>query len=499
MSNVSTNSGQQAQQQQADWVSFAKAQQERLSALETAVRRPLPEEDIRNRQGKGYLSGGDILLNLLEDFGPFAYETTIKRLEWTPPREDRRQREVNKKTGEVVYDTGYTCVGVAVVTLILTLPDGRKVLREGAGTCGSDMQQSPEAAIENAVKGAETDALKRACVGLGPRYGLALRFNDRDDDRQALGLVERNKKLDEARKRRDEQQKPTTQGTPKSSPEDRADRPVSAAGASPAVPTTEQRAEARPAGSSAAPAAGTSPAAAFRIPHAAEDAARREALRKAEIPADVLKAREAAAGRATEIQDAGLRERAGASLLTARTLEQVATTRGGIEKILAKQASKPDPSAAGASAPPSSPSTASASRDTEAARLGAARRIATGDFDQALANALRLGGYPGAQAPFDDVSAWPNDQSEADLRELGWSAKGAEPADLALVDKGDPLPQPMQSALIGEAVKRLGREAFAGVWRGLGGPDKGGLLCGYQARLLASAVAYRTAMAGMTK
>lgn len=587
MSNAVIHNNNASPAEMRSW--FETIQRNKEAAI-AAVKRPLPEGDIRSLKGRPYLSGGDILHSLWEDLGPFSWETEVKRLEWEPARIDKRETGRNSKTNEVEHDEGWTCIAVCVITVHFILPDGTRCRRDGVGTATSEMQPLPESAVENAVKGAETDAIKRACVGLGPRYGLALRFKDRDEQ-VSLGMVEINQKVAAARAAQAAEKNTKAQ----SNPPEKSVGTASPAGALPAGTNTKgsQPTGVRSTGD-AAPPAGTVPAG---NPHAADDAARREALKKGEVPVEVVAARAQVEALITKIQDAGLRERATSSIKTTRTLEEVAKTRAGVEKILGKQGEKkPDPqSGAAGSAPPAtaaspasssaagasasaaapvtttvvpaapaapattSPSTASTpaatqgreitvdfkaldggkvdsslgvdfssvpdQRDSltnaeneasiravaaedakereaiqsvareeadEAARLRAIQRLMKGEFDPALTTALKVGAHPGAVPAFDDVKAYPSDPTANDLIGVGWSASGAAPEELALIGPGDPVPMPMQSAVIGEAMRRITRDQFALIWKGLGGPAPGGLASGYQLRLIAWTVGYRS-------
>ena len=91
---------------------------------------------------------------------------------------------IERRNGNTVPGFVVTWTARARITVKIPRPDGSEkvFVREGQGTC-SAINESLAEASEMAIKGAETDALKRAAVSFGPRFGLGL------DDQQGPAIV----------------------------------------------------------------------------------------------------------------------------------------------------------------------------------------------------------------------------------------------------------------------------------------------------------------------
>lgn len=136
---------------------------------------PLESDEVRRRKIPGggladYLSGADVILELGRVFGPLGWShelVTVEREVW--PVED-----VDRKTGEVRQR--WDAVARAVVRLTLHPAGWLGVAAQHADVGhGAPQGAMPDklSAVEQAEKGAATDALKRAARVLGARFGLA--------------------------------------------------------------------------------------------------------------------------------------------------------------------------------------------------------------------------------------------------------------------------------------------------------------------------------------
>lgn len=471
--------------------------------VENALKQPLPEDEIRKRaDGQEFVSIGDVLLNLRDDVGPLNYDWTIEDIKYHEPREDKRQK-VDKRTGAASgpEELGWTafayCMGKLTVRFTDADMTSRVCVRMGVGTASSDMQPYPEMALENALKAAESDALKRAVVGLGPRYGLALRFDaKRGDDRRELGMTApdpaKEAALERARAVRDAAKNKAQAGANL----DTKPTQAPAAGKAPAA-TTNQTSGARTAQS---PRTGAAPEVASKPdPAAAEKKAALDAALKANAPGATRTVEQALASGETLTGDE-------ATLARAAIAEAV-------------KASKPDPSPppSGATSPAGSSNGSSQSTDTIAPVSSSESASTTSEqseqVDPEKAAATSGGRRTAIQACMrGEVPAWvterllvgvqpsdalggaelPPDPTVDDLMEAAWSVPGASPADLCALGLAEPLATPMVKALVDGAVARLGgdRKQVGRLWKAyaLGGKDAPSY--GYHARLFAWTVGH---------
>ncbi len=138
----------------------------------TALQSPLSRQDVDQRDGPGkqrldYVSGNDHVVRVANQiFGFDGWEReTLEMLETAtvkvPPSE---------KNPSVTFVSHYRA---RVRITVWTADRTRKVVREGWGGCKMQSATIGDA-VENAMKGAETDAMKRAFVTFGDQFGLAL-------------------------------------------------------------------------------------------------------------------------------------------------------------------------------------------------------------------------------------------------------------------------------------------------------------------------------------
>lgn len=126
---------------------------------------PIPAEEIKSRAGSGgkrfsYITGADAIQTMNIIFGYGGWTSEIREITSFPPI------KVPTAQGRSAWKATARCV-VRVTTLL----DG--AYHDGVGM-DNKTDPSLETAMENSVKGAETDAIKRAILKFGPRVGLSL-------------------------------------------------------------------------------------------------------------------------------------------------------------------------------------------------------------------------------------------------------------------------------------------------------------------------------------
>ncbi len=470
----------------------------KIEDLEKALGAPLPEDEIRTRaDGQEYVGIGDVLLRLRDDVGPLGYDWTIERLEYRDPREDVREK-VDKRTGAASgKEEGWTafayCLGKLTIRFVDKNECDCETVRMGAGTASSDMQPYPEMALENAIKAAESDALKRAVVGLGPRYGLALRFDaKRGDDRRELGLTEADPKTlaEEAAKEAALAKARAAAAGAKNKAQSAAAAPAGqggqtqapAAGKAPAA-QTNQASGAK--GAAQSPRTGSAPEAASNAAALAEKkAALDAALKTSGSKPDPRPAPLGAGGPATSSM---VSSQSTASTGPATSSESASTTSASPAPQAA--AAAPATSSAAASASASKATKDAAPADALPDRLQVIQACMRGEVPAWVTERLEVGVYPGDELGGQDL---PPDPTEQDLRDAAWDAPGATASDLCKLGMAEPLAQPMIKALVEGASVRLGgdRKKVARLWKAFAVGGKDAPAYGYHARLFAWAVGH---------
>lgn len=472
-----------------------------LDELLSRMREPMKLDDIRTRQGKEYVSGGDVVYNMFTDFGPFGWESRVRRLEWTPAREawvdvldDKGKPKIDRVTGEVEQRCGYSSCAIAIVRVTMHLPDGRCVKRDGVGAASALMQLTPEEAVEGAVKAAETDAIKRALYANGPRYGLALRFKDRDE-RIALGLTERNAAVEKARRARAQ----NTKGA----------NPPGAQAAASAPAASNEADELRRKIGGALKHMTSEPVKArvmAALEAAKEDVARLKAILGGVKEQLVREADQAAAlsppasqGQATS----GATSPAGTS--AAPNDQGAAASSQGTKSSAARADMESNPTAVTPTLDPprreqptveghgtvyGEKADEANGEKSPATPDSLAWKLVVCDPDPFVASQLASGMTPSTAPPFGVVL--PMDPSQGQLEAVGWQAPGASALALASLPDSQAVLPALATAAAVHAMALLGRrEAVAWLWQQLGMPrkDEGRQPNGYQLRLFAWAAA----------
>lgn len=122
----------------------------------------------RNGKGKKYLPIGDVKEVMRQAFGlRYSDATQLHAFDAT--------NTVDQRTGEIVPGR-WDAFAIAQVVVTIGLGSG-VCARSGLGVCDAQNATSKGAALDVAVKGAESDAFKRATFGLGKRLGLGLRLD----------------------------------------------------------------------------------------------------------------------------------------------------------------------------------------------------------------------------------------------------------------------------------------------------------------------------------
>lgn len=145
-----------------------------LTDLSDLLRQPLDRQYVKTRAGGGgkqlsYLTGHHVINEANTVFNFDGWTRTLKSMDLTydiPPDSPAGQWRV-----------GYRAT--VIVRVLYLNVDGRvaSILREGTGH-GNGSNKNPDAAHELACKEAETDAMKRAFMTFGMRFGLALYYGD---------------------------------------------------------------------------------------------------------------------------------------------------------------------------------------------------------------------------------------------------------------------------------------------------------------------------------
>lgn len=124
--------------------------------------RPLRQTRVKYRGKFAYIPHNDSRAELIKTFGLCGYD-----LETVDLRQVSHRREGDR----------ITCVWAATVRLTVKDTDGRPLAILSASGAGSSVNQPINAegdAVDNAIKGAESEAFKRCVINLGDQYGLSL-------------------------------------------------------------------------------------------------------------------------------------------------------------------------------------------------------------------------------------------------------------------------------------------------------------------------------------
>ena len=145
-----------------------------MSNLIKELGKPLPQDRVKKfgsnagaKKGLSYLEGHDVINEMNKVFG-YCWSNQVSSMKLMNSREYERN-------GKKMVEVAYTCI----VQVAVEIPgeDGTtyRIQHDGVGGGTSSMPEfNTGEAHEFAAKNAETDALKRACMKLGDRFGLAL-------------------------------------------------------------------------------------------------------------------------------------------------------------------------------------------------------------------------------------------------------------------------------------------------------------------------------------
>ena len=134
-----------------------------MTTLTQALKQPLDSSVVKERDQSGiklsYVESWYVIGQLNEVFGFDGWDRETVSLNLI-------QQDTNQKgTPRVAY--------TAQCVLTVRFPEGQVVKRVGTGF-GNGFDSDPGKAHESAIKEAESDAMKRAAMTLGHRFGLAL-------------------------------------------------------------------------------------------------------------------------------------------------------------------------------------------------------------------------------------------------------------------------------------------------------------------------------------
>jgi hypothetical protein len=135
--------------------------------------RPLNEKRIKkNPKGFSYIPHNDSRAELIKTFGLCGYDLETLSVDQVAARTSESQYKKNED-GSPKYVYSY----VFRATVRLTVKDehgGTLAIYTASGAGGSTNQPSETDAVDNAIKGAESEAFKRCAINLGDQYGLSL-------------------------------------------------------------------------------------------------------------------------------------------------------------------------------------------------------------------------------------------------------------------------------------------------------------------------------------
>jgi DNA recombination protein Rad52 len=134
-----------------------------VTTLTQSLKQPLDSSVVKEREQSGmklsYVESWYVIGQLNEVFGFDGWDRETTRL-------DLIQQDTNQNgKARVAY--------TAQCVLTIRFPEGQIVRRVGTGF-GNGFDSDPGKAHESAIKEAESDAMKRAAMTLGNRFGLAL-------------------------------------------------------------------------------------------------------------------------------------------------------------------------------------------------------------------------------------------------------------------------------------------------------------------------------------
>ena len=134
-----------------------------MTTLTQSLKQPLDSSVVKEREQSGmklsYVESWYVIGQLNEVFGFDGWDRETTRL-------DLIQQDTNQNgKARVAY--------TAQCVLTVRFPEGQVVRRVGTGF-GNGFDADPGKAHESAIKEAESDAMKRAAMTLGNRFGLAL-------------------------------------------------------------------------------------------------------------------------------------------------------------------------------------------------------------------------------------------------------------------------------------------------------------------------------------
>jgi recombination DNA repair RAD52 pathway protein len=141
-----------------------------ITELEKRLSQPLDQARIKTRKGPNgqqlsYIEGWDVIEALNENFGFLGWSRETLMLE--------RLHDPVLITDADSPEKGKVVAAYRAKVRITVYAGERTILREGSAAARSFARTASEAE-EQAIKSAETDAMKRAAVTFGNQFGLAL-------------------------------------------------------------------------------------------------------------------------------------------------------------------------------------------------------------------------------------------------------------------------------------------------------------------------------------
>jgi len=168
------------------------------ASIAAAVDREVPKELLSSRSAGGnnsvtYLKGDISVDRLNEIFGPLGWSVAAGKPEMDKENAMRLKWEKGNRTPKEVEMVVYSVMTQVTLTIKKRTPDGSDTVfvQTGIGYGEVEPGKYAKEAIGMAVKGAETDGLKRCTTMLGKAFGM---FLDQDGNQTDIEYAHKNNK-----------------------------------------------------------------------------------------------------------------------------------------------------------------------------------------------------------------------------------------------------------------------------------------------------------------
>ena len=201
------------------------------AAIATAVDQEVPKELLSSRSAGGsnsvtYLKGDISVDRLNEIFGPLGWSVAAGKPEMDKENAMRLKWEKGNRTPKEVEMVVYSVMTQVTLTIKKRTPEGSDTVfvQTGIGYGEVEPGKYAKEAIGMAVKGAETDGLKRCTSMLGKAFGM---FLDQDGNQSDIEYAHKGNKTGLSKAKKMRQDKESGRGGNASSGGSRANRNAS--------------------------------------------------------------------------------------------------------------------------------------------------------------------------------------------------------------------------------------------------------------------------------